>query len=1023
MMNCPGDDYLERFCECRLSESENAEIENHLETCSRCRNQIELIEKRISDKGFSFLLFDQDGNRSQDQSRSQGVSAVDQTAGRISTIPCNPRIGSDGELLIPDHIGLYKIGKKIGSGGMGDVYEAEHTYLKRPVAIKFIRSASITPRFVERFEREMSAAGKLNHPNVVAAYDAGEWAGIPFLVMELLEGMSLKEYVEKNGAQSVKTAARMAAQAALGLQSAHEAGIIHHDVKPANLWITPDGTVKVLDLGLAHFKNDSVSRSEETSGQDSNVLDTSSLGADETNQSRTSTPAQGGTPDYMAPEQFSTTRELDERSDVYSLGCTLYFLLTGLAPFPTDRYPTFQAKKEAHLFQSVPAIKVLSDRSGKAIESLIADMTDKRPEFRVQSMAAVAQRLEPLYRPHASTFALTAGYILPFALGLPGLLVAIYNYRSGSTGHGIGQIVLSCLILALVLFASVGYWLNRENFNNWLATNRIISKFFEGPDEPIEQPVTDAKKDKTQDQEQEEFQASLKKADSGDPNAQLDVAVRYMKGCGVRKDPYKALPWFEKAAQQDNVAAQHNLGILFFTGEGCVPNKAKSHQWFLRAANQGNPASQFRVGMDYAYGIGVEKDWEVMFTWMEKAAKGNYQPAKYQLAKCYQLGEGVEKDEQKAVKWMKEAAAQGYTDAQTQYGLFLLTGYGGKSDPQEGLLLLIKAYKKGSVLARSALEYMDYLDKQTNSDKNDNREANQQGSKDLDRIANLPISDFEQNSQGESRLGPITESEPLSVNQKSDEVGSETFENIETPETSVLSTSTKQTSTSLASGVFDRNKYKQDRFSCLLPVQEQEYFDKKYTKLHMLVCAEKKDLILDYLDVYPEDLNAQDEEGATPLYLAALSGSQEIVDILCNEGADVNLATNSAISPLLSSISHRYYEIFKKLLDSGADPNQPGNWGITPLHVAVNMGSEFMVRTLIKQGAGLEAREQQFGLTPLALAVSNRNIKIVQLLIDKGAKTDCESLQGETITDIALKNGDQKILELLKNNLPDNKTL
>ena len=195
----------------------------------------------------------------------------------------------------------YRLIRKLGQGGMGTVYLAEHRLMRRQVAIKLIRSRYLgNPQFVERFRREMQAAASLSHPHIVTAHDAEEAAGNHFLVMEFVEGEPLDRWLAQQGPLPAAEACGYIRQAALGLQLAHEQGMVHRDIKPHNLMRTTAGTVKILDFGLARVLRESAVASGEHITAEGTVM---------------------GTADYMAPEQGRDSHRADIRADIYSLGC------------------------------------------------------------------------------------------------------------------------------------------------------------------------------------------------------------------------------------------------------------------------------------------------------------------------------------------------------------------------------------------------------------------------------------------------------------------------------------------------------------------------------------------------------------------------------------------------------------------------------------------------------------------------------------------------------------------------------
>jgi eukaryotic-like serine/threonine-protein kinase len=265
-------------------------------------------------------------------------------------------------------LGKYKLLNHLGTGGMSSVYLAEHVLMQRRVAIKVLPKNRVEDSsYLARFHREAQAAAALDHRNIVRAYDVDNDGNIHYLVMEYVEGCDLQQLIKNEGPLDYLVAADFIRQAADGLAHAHKANLIHRDVKPANLLVDQKKVVKVLDLGLARFTCDE--QASLTVAFDENVL---------------------GTADYLAPEQALDSHGVDARADIYSLGCTLYFLLTGHPPFPDGTLP-----QRLMMHQKQPPPSILKDRPDAPQELLdiCAKMMAKKPDQRYQSMADVSRAL------------------------------------------------------------------------------------------------------------------------------------------------------------------------------------------------------------------------------------------------------------------------------------------------------------------------------------------------------------------------------------------------------------------------------------------------------------------------------------------------------------------------------------------------------------------------------------------------------------------------------------------------------
>jgi serine/threonine protein kinase len=271
--------------------------------------------------------------------------------------------------------GKYRLQERLGAGGMGFVYLCEHLVLRRQVAIKVLPTAHAdSPVAQERFRREARASASLDHPNIVRAHDIDRDGKMHFLVMDYVDGRSFQEIVSARGPLSVKRAAHYVAQAAAGLQHAHEKGLVHRDVKPSNLLLDRGGLVKVLDLGLARFFNDADDNLTKQHGGKC-VL---------------------GTADYVAPEQALDSHRADIRADIYSLGCTFYYLLTGVPPFNSCK--SLGQKLMAHQTTRPRSVCDLRPEVPQGLAAVLAKMLEKDPDDRYDTPADVFDALEPWTR-------------------------------------------------------------------------------------------------------------------------------------------------------------------------------------------------------------------------------------------------------------------------------------------------------------------------------------------------------------------------------------------------------------------------------------------------------------------------------------------------------------------------------------------------------------------------------------------------------------------------------------------------
>jgi WD40 repeat protein len=377
----PGVEELVAFTLGTLEDETDESIGDHIASCPSCQE----LAANAPDDAFVELL------RNVHARRGFGTDSVAGTAAQSQTPP--PQLATDqtGELApavapaaqaesdrlqVPDALPAdlarherYRVVRLLGSGGMGAVYAAEHRVMQRLVALKVMKPAyTASPAALERFRHEVRAAARLSHPNIVMTHDAEDAGETNFLVMEFVEGTDLGRLVQERGLLPVDRACDYVRQAALGLQYAFEQGMVHRDLKPHNLMLTPDGRIKILDFGLSRFASE--------------AADAAGL---------TSTGIVLGTVDYIAPEQADNARQADIRSDIYSLGCTLYHLLAGRPPFSTG---TALQKVLAHVEKKpLPLTELRPDLPEKLM--LVLDrMMAKNPMHRYQTPGEVALALQ-----------------------------------------------------------------------------------------------------------------------------------------------------------------------------------------------------------------------------------------------------------------------------------------------------------------------------------------------------------------------------------------------------------------------------------------------------------------------------------------------------------------------------------------------------------------------------------------------------------------------------------------------------
>ena len=342
-------------------------------------------------------------------------------------------------------LGDFCLLRKLGKGGMADVYLAEQTSLRRQVAIKIMRPDFVTdPQYVKRFRHEASAAGGLNHPNIVQVYMVGEQEGIHFISQEYVQGRNLKEFITRKGPLEVPIALHVLKQVAAALQVAHEKGIVHRDIKPENILLTKKGEAKVADFGLAQL----------TLGGEKVAL--------------TQVGVTMGTPLYMSPEQVNG-RPLDSRSDLYSLGVMAWHMLAGHPPFFGE---TALAVAVKHLNEQPPSLQTVRPDVPVGVRQLIERMMSKKKEDRPADAQTVLTEIKQLVRQVTSKDSVPE---TAFRASRGSTTQINTHFFDRPIKRQLGWMALACFLAALSM-AGVGWAMRISDPFNYPAINVGVSQ-------------------------------------------------------------------------------------------------------------------------------------------------------------------------------------------------------------------------------------------------------------------------------------------------------------------------------------------------------------------------------------------------------------------------------------------------------------------------------------------------------------------------------------------------------------------
>jgi serine/threonine-protein kinase len=582
---------------------------------------------------------------------------------------------------MPQQLGRYKITRQLGSGGMGVVYLAEDTVLGRPVALKTLRilegiEPSAQQGFAERFLQEARIIAQMDHPGIVAVYDFGYEGEIAYLVLEYVSGSNLAQRLEQGGRLDPATGARILREAGEALDYAHGRGVIHRDVKPANLLLRDDGRVKVADFGIAKLS-----------------------GA----KTMTATGMMLGTVEYMSPEQIRG-EPMDGRTDQFSLAVVAYQMITGTRPFQSNSAISL-AHKIAY-DQPAPASAAMQGLAPE-VDRVLAQALDKQPAVRFATCAEFARQLELAWRGAAFSAAATAPVMtpvtVPVATPVTAPVTQVQAREASAPAPRPGKKLLGGLAALLIAAIGVIFALVERSpkapaagvsapvaavppsdVPPPAATKKAPPRrtaaaptVASAPAAPLtsapvrEQPPTEtADASSEQDDPAEESTTGSSegaplsqiqsRAAKGIPRAMFNLGVAYEKGRGVPRDFATARDWYEKAAAKNHRGAMVALGDLYFKGLGVSKDYTQAKNWYQKAAMAGYREATVRVGDMHLKGEGVPVDFALARHWYEDGAERGSRAAMDRLGDLYYRGSGVPQNYALAKEWYEKSARLGF---------------------------------------------------------------------------------------------------------------------------------------------------------------------------------------------------------------------------------------------------------------------------------------------------------------------------------------------------------------------------
>lgn len=607
----------------------------------------------------------------------------------------------------------YELGERIGAGGFAEVFKAQDLRLKRSVAVKVLRpDLGLTPGMLDRFRREAEVVAALRHPNIVPIFDIGEGEGIAFILMPLIEGESLRAMMEREGALSASETIRILREAASGLSAAHDAGVIHRDVKPENIMLEGrESRVLLMDFGIAK----AVGGEEDTPATDEGVA-----------PALTSTGIIVGTPQYMSPEQACGDKTIDARTDQYSLAVVGYRMVSGTLPFEGES--TRAVLYQQLVAEPTPIVDKVADIP-ESLATVITRAMSKEPRERFDSMNAFRESLD---RP---------GVVAPAATSKPSKAsrkaaakaatkaaatkAAAKGTTKGTAKMGakagppprrrrgllLGGLVVAAVAIGVALASGGGEPGADDGFiptslfgsgagDSTTATNPDSAATGRVP-APAPAPAPTPTKRGAPTPPPAVSNASgrrtpVTRGATTKPSRDSEVVAAPDCSALARSGAWaEALPACTEAANAGNAVAMRILGGMYDRGTGMKADEAQAFIWYKRAAPN-DAEAQFELARFYELGRGTPQDKKANILALRGAASKGHQQATLTLASRLENGAGMDRDYNEAAIWYQRAAERGSANAMLKLADWAGRGRGIAKDPAAELGWYIKAADAGA---------------------------------------------------------------------------------------------------------------------------------------------------------------------------------------------------------------------------------------------------------------------------------------------------------------------------------------